>query len=181
MKYKLTKKENEIVEKIIDKIIEEDALRNANYRSRIIIKEHGCEDNITKDVIFFSITNFFGEESDVRDIVFGKNVEGCWRIEFNSKNEPNYYDTFSPIEFSGWNTYHRLSGKMFDKLDDYIEENKHSIRQHYYEHGDNLHRFSLEDFKNFNLTPRGSNLTRPLFFITFQGFSITSEYIFLHE
>lgn len=128
MKTELTKEEKKCIDKIIDKIIESQALLKGNYNYSF-----GMDDELKS--YEFEIKNLFSNEAKFQDVRIYKS---CIRIKDISPRVPCDWDY--SIRLSGERKCEYLhlnkGGNHFDnfdfskalkRLDDYIEENKYQI------------------------------------------------------
>lgn len=128
MKTELTKEEKRCIDKIIDKIIESQALLKGNYKYSF-----GMDDELKS--YDFEIKNLFSNEAKFQDVRIYKS---CHRFKDTSPRVPCDWEYAIRLSGDRRCEYFHLNegGNHFDKfdfskalkrLDDYIEENKYQI------------------------------------------------------
>lgn len=139
MKTELTKEEKKCIDKIIDKIIESQALLTGNYNYSF-----GMDDELKS--YEFEIKNLFSDEAKFQHVRIYKS---CHRLKVTSPRIPCDWEYAIRLSGDRRCEYLHLNkcGNHFDKfdfskalkrLDDYIEENKYKIMAVAYEKSNNF-------------------------------------------
>ena len=129
---KTRKKEKQIIEKILNKVMETGILLNGNG--------HFAVYDAKGKIVSMSISNgLFSPNSEIGRIELYVTPQVCWEVEDNEKLIDFKMRLYKKTASCYWSVYlQKDKSEVLRKFLEYIDENKHQILQCDYEHGCSL-------------------------------------------
>ena len=129
---KTRKKEKQIIEKILNKVMETGILLNGNG--------HFAVYDAKGKIVSMSISNgLFSPNSEIGRIELYVTPQVCWEAEDNEKLIDFKMRLYKKTASCYWSVYlQKDKSEVLRKFLEYIDENKHQILQCDYEHGCSL-------------------------------------------
>ena len=129
---KIRKKEKQITEKILTKVMESGMLLNGNVH--FAVRE--AKGRITSIEIY---NGLFSPNSEVGEVDLYVVPSACWNAEGEEERLDITIRLYKKVDGSFWSVYlQKDKSEVLRKFLDYIDENKHQILQCDYEHGCSL-------------------------------------------